>query len=234
MKFDIVSIFLGAIITLILETIVFYFLGPHLRFSILYWMNQRSKNFKDIPIEIEFRRYSTSISNEIQLNDVKVPLMDVLMESGISTTDQGVDLSINNYAYATTIFNGNIHFAFTNFSEDILSQIVLHFNKTCNYKTFSEDVFGLVNGVRSFEDSIRTALPHGILFRDEIKCNFKNLTSLTGILKKFTDISSQNVFQYLYIKDSFNIELSSNDVILREDIDSETILLLKSLITMYY
>ena len=61
---DIASIIIGVIIILVIETLLFYFLGPSIRFSIIYWLNQKSKSLRDIPIEIEFRRYSSSINDD--------------------------------------------------------------------------------------------------------------------------------------------------------------------------
>lgn len=227
------SIF-GILFTLVIEAVLIWKFGPKISYGVFYWLNKKSKSTRNIPIKIHFFRNSSNTNQDILVKDIREKLIKNLHDFDVQSVEHGGDIQIHNYKYASTNIHGYIRFSYSSFKKDSLSSISFQFTKDCYYNTLSDDIFGLVNAVKSLEDILRFIFPNDVIFTDILKCPLKNLEYMTGILERLNKVQSGEVFNYIYFSNDLKIELLKNEIVLSQKIETEGILLLKEFITMYY
>ena len=160
--------------------------------------------------------------------------MDIFSKNNISYSPYGNDIKIVGFEFGTTKYDGVIRFVYGSFEKGTLNGINLEIIKICSFNKFSEEIIGINNCANKLLEILRSSLSNQIVFRPFIKCKANKIEKMTGVLAKLNKITKGNLFNYLYFSNKLKVELSSESIMLSDEIDATGIQLLKELVVMYY
>jgi hypothetical protein len=231
---DIFSILIGAVIGIILQKIILVIVGPEIEYEISYRWNWFIKKVKDPKIDLSYYRVSEELTDTFTVSEIQDKVASILSKNNIGHTQIGNNIQIIDFEFGTTKYNGTIKFDYNSFEKGTLSRINLELIKPCSFSKFSEEILGIDNCANKLLETIRISLPSQITFHPFIKCKMNKIEKMVGVLSKLNKISKNNLFNYMYFSDRLKVEISSESVMLSDEIDATGIQLLKELVIMYY
>jgi hypothetical protein len=222
---------LTAILVFIIETILLWKFGENIQYGVIYSLNKIDKNIRNLPIKIDYNRISENLVSEIKYENIISIIKEYLTNNNIIYDSHSSEIVISSYEYGSSKLSGKIYFTYNNYKEHVIMNINFEFSKNCNYRTLSDEIFGLVKAVKSLEEKITIELTEKIIYSDVLTCHLSKIKSLTKFFEVFKE---KEGFGYLLLPGKMKIQLASNEIVLSDEIDDTGLILLKEMVTNFY